>query len=373
MNHLTKIMISLCAIAGISSCSDKKMPEIEKIDKLMSAQFPSAEPGAAIAILRGDEVLLEKGYGLADMNTLSPVTPETFFCLASISKQFTATAILQACEKGTISLEDEVRSYFPQFTDPIWDGVRIKHLISHSSGLPDARSRYTREEKVLADDNRSLEYFDDLDWCRFLPGESYEYINPTFVLAGRILENLSGKDFNDYMRENIFNPAGMKEAVYFKASEEDRIPHRSHGYMKDEESGKWVEYDYGEETFFATRADGALYTSVHEFMQWERALRSNILISESTREDAHTPHTLVSDSPYETYNVRPNTWYGYGWFIEPATENGGKVIYHTGENGGYHNIAARYPDSNTLVVILSTRPDWDQYEMLQMIEEALNL
>lgn len=367
-------------------CSKKKAKlhelqnyTIVQVDELMSRQFPDSLPGAAILVMRDDSVLLVKGYGLADMEKQTKVTPETNFCLASISKQFTAIGILQLCEAGRMSLQDEVRMYFPQLTAPIWDGVTVAHLLSHSSGIPDARRGYPREEKITADDNKSVAYMDTLTWRRFAPGEAYEYINPTFVLAGKIIEKVSGEEFGEYMSNHVFAKAQMPNTIYFTPENEPLIKNMAHGYEWVNANGAWSEYDYGEETFFATRPDGALYTSVWEFCQWEQALRAGTVVSQEWAEKAWTPTTCCTGSPYESYNVREHTYYGLGWFVEPSYTDPTtgvqhqKVVYHTGENGGFHNIAARYPEQKALVVILSTRPDWNQYEMLQQIEAIMGL
>ncbi len=353
-------------------CTRRTDTRVEQIRGLMNAQFPADEPGAAILILRGDTLLMAEGYGLADMQTKTPVTTETNFCLASISKQFTAVGILQLCEQGRMALTDEVRTFFPQLTEPIWQGVTVRHILSHTSGIPDARAHFPREMKIFADDNVAVAYFDTLSWRDFLPGEAYKYINPTITLAGKIIEKVSGEEFGAYMAKHVFEPAGMRTSVYFLADHEDDIADKAHGYRQNDK-GEWMEYDYGEETFFATRPDGALYCSVSDFAQWEKALRDNVLLSAETAELAWTPNICCTGSPYCTYNNRENTYYGLCWYIEPATAEHTRIIYHTGENGGFHNIAARYPDAQTLVVILSARPDWDQYDMLQQIEAVLGL
>lgn len=383
-----KLSIFNCLLALLLLTSCRPTPDttaqaVMTIDSLMQAQFPQEGPAAAIAILQGDSVLFMKAYGTADMPTHTPAATSTLFCLASISKQFTATAVLQLCEQGKMSLHDPVRTYFPRFTRPIWDSVEVWHLLAHTSGIPDARGHYPLSFKLAAGDDEALDYLDTLTWRRFSPSEAYEYINPTFVMAGKIIEQVSGEEFADYMRHYIFEPAGMQHCFYWDAHRphpcplreraEDRacLPLVAHGYAYEDST--WQEYDFGEETFFATRPDGALYCSVEEFVQWEKALRNGLIVSDSTIAQAWSPKTLVTGSLYDTYNVRENTYYGLGWFIEPATDSTHTVIYHTGENGGFHNIAARYPDSNTLVVILSARPDWDQYTFLQRVEEVLHL
>ena len=387
-----KKLAFLLLIVSTMLFSCTKNPEQEavaQLDQLCSSLFPADEPGAAVLVMKGDQIVFDKGYGLADLDTKVPVDGNTFFNIASVSKQFTAVAILQLAEQGKLSLEDPVSQYFPEFKAPFWKDIRIKHLLSHSSGIPDARGGIPREQKITGDETLAMSYLPDLDFVHFAPGTAYEYINPTFVLCGAIVEKVSGQPFPVYVEEHIFRPAGMQKTLYFDPAHQDLIPNMSHGYeyadvedMPEErtadsapsrEPKNWYEYDYGEETFFATRPDGGIYTSTHEFVNWEKALRANSVLSETSRIDAQSPHTYVSDSPWSDYQNRPNTWYGYGWFIEPQTDTSKEVIYHTGDNGGFKILAARYPEDNALVLVFANRADWDRYELMQQIEEIFNL
>lgn len=382
-------MKSLSVIAGallLSACAQGPQ---KAMDALCQEYFPTGEPGAAVLVLRGDDVVFDRGYGVADLEKGTAIDGDTFFNIASVSKQFTATAVLQLVDRGLVGLDDEVRTYFPEFTAPIWDGICIKHLMSHSSGIPDGRGYLTREQKVNGDEALSTEYLKTLDWVRFSPGTDYEYINPTFVLLGQIVERVTGVEFTKYVTDSIFRPAGMSQTLYFDRDHQELIPRMAHGYeyedvtdMPEERTAgevsdtpkNWYEYDFGEETFFATRPDGGIYTSTHEFVKWEKALRAcyagdaGALVSKSLIEDAHSPHTKVSGSRWSDYQNRPDTWYGYGWFIEDAGE---KVIYHTGDNGGFKILAARYPDSETLLLVFANRADWDRYEFMQRMEDLL--
>ena len=398
--QITEIMRKLLPLFILAimtaACSNPKSAEtinqeeaLAKVDELCTELFPADEPGAAVLVLKGDEVIFDKGYGLADLETKAPVNGDTFFNIASVSKQFTATSIMQLAEKGLLSLEDSVAMYHPEYESDIWKRVKVKHLISHTSGVPDARRGYTLEQRIHGDDVLAMEYLTKLDYLNFEPETNYEYINPTFVLAGDIVSKVSGKPFPEYVRENIFTPAGMEHALYFDPAIEDQIPNMAHGYeyadvsdMPEERTAStaekdapknWYELDYGEETFFATKPDGGIYTSTHEFAQWEKALRNNTVMTEESRLMAQSPKTYVTGSQFSDYQNRENTWYGYGWFIEPATDSTSEVIYHTGDNGGFKILAARYPESNALVLIFANRADWDRYEVMQKFEEYLGL
>jgi len=374
----------LVFMALLSSCgSDTE----SRLDSLFSGIFPQDEPGAAVLVMQGDRVLFERSYGVADMESGEAVTGDTFFNIASCSKQFTSVAVLQLVQEGRISLEDKVSSYFPEFTAPIWDDIRIWHLLSHSSGIPDKRGYLTREQKIEGDEALATEYLRSLDQLHFAPGTQYEYINPTFVLLGQLVERVTGQEFTSYVREHIFTPAAMEESLYFDRDRQNLIPRMAHGYefedvesMPEERTAtqasgpkQWYEYDFGEETFFATRPDGGIYTSVHEFAQWEKALRRGTVLSREWLSQAWTPRTLVSGSEFSDYQNRPGTWYGYGWFIEPRNDDVGPVIYHTGDNGGFKILAARYPASETLVLVFANRADWDRNEVKLKVEDLLGL
>ncbi len=362
--HISVLGLLLASVFNVNAI-DKS-----KLDDICSEVFPEGQPGAAVLVMKGNRTVFEKCYGIADIETGARITPNTSFNIASVSKQFTAVAVLQLCEQGRISVDDKVTKYFPEFTDRIWDKIRIRHLLSHSSGIPDARDGYTREERIFADENRALEFLPKLNYLHFEPGTQYEYMNPTFVLLGRLVERVTGEEFTEYVTKHIFAPAGMRRTVYFDPKHQERIPNLSHGYRSDKKGG-WKEYDYGEETFFATRPDGGIYTSIREFAKWEKAQRTAKVLKKATLEDAQSPHTKVTGSRFSDYQNRENTWYGYGWFIEPQTAGSEKVVYHTGDNGGYKIIAARYPASNTLILIFANRRDWDRYELLRRLEEVV--
>lgn len=351
--------------------------ELEKkrqlIDEACRNVFPAAdEPGGEVLVMLGDQVLFEKGYGLSDLVKKTEISGDTFFNIASCSKQFTAVAVLQLAERGKISLRDSVRRYFPEFRSDIWDRVTISQMLSHSSGVPDARDDLTWEQKIHCDDELATEFMVTLDHLNFEPGSCFEYMNPTYTLLGKLIERVSGQPFEDYMREHVFDPAGMKETMYFDPQHQGRIPRMAHGYKLLEQEHQWVKYDYGEETCFATRPDGGIYTSVHEFVLWEKALRSGAVLSIQSLRNAHTPHIRVTGSAYSDYQNRPNTCYGYGWFIEPEkTGVSPEVIYHTGDNGGFKILAVRYPAVEGLILVFANRSDWNRYALKTRLEKII--
>ena len=350
-------------------------PNITKIHEICHELFPEGEPGAAVLIMQDEKIIFEEYYGLATLPDGPKVDKDVRFNIASISKQFTAIAVLQLVDEGKVILEDTMDKYFPEYKDPLWKKVKVKHLLSHCSGIPDDRGYIPREQKIYGDENLALEYLEWLDHLHFEPETSYEYMNPTYVLLGRLIERISGQNFTDFVQDHIFTPANMTQTAYI--FQEENAAH-AYEYERDEgdseESGgdrpegphEWYEYDYEEETFFATRPDGGIYTTPRDFVKWEFKLPS--LLSKDLLQEAFQPHTYVYGSNWSDYQNRPGTWYGYGWFIEPQKQ----CIYHTGDNGGFKILASRYPENKTLVLAFAARADWDRYDFKTKIEQILH-
>lgn len=405
----------LTTLLSMTSCKEKCIQAEEiaaaKLDSLFNQryavkgeqQLSKEYPGGAVLIMKGDSIIYDKSWGIANYEDSTAIDGNTFFNIASVSKQFTATSILKLAEEGKLSLDDNLDKYFPEFKNPLFKKIQIKHLLSHSSGIPDSRPRNDRNFMLTATDMQCIDYMKNLKELHFEPGTQYEYMNPTFQLLFAIIERVTGKSFDEFQRETIFNPAGMEQTLYFSA--DAAIPNMAHGYVLEEEISKedsdsdltpeaiaakaalkeqmnikyytpvkggptFSECDYGEETFFATKADGGIYTSTHEFAKWEKALRDNIIISKESKELAHSKVNPVSGSKFSGYQNRPDTWYGYGWFIEEK-EGMPYKVYHTGDNGGFQIYAGRFPEKELLVLVFENRNDLDRWSMVKSIDAIL--
>lgn len=377
-----------CCLAAVTtlgtmiSCSNpaptKDEIAVGKLDSLFNERYtPQPNPGGTVLIMKGDSVLYQKSWGIADTELNTKIDENTFFNIASVSKQFTAVAILKLYQEGKLDIHKSiydvhpnVNKYLPKAKKPFTD-ITVKDLMAHSSGIPDSRPRTDRNFTLTATDMESIQYMKDLKELNFAPGTQYEYMNPTFQLLYVMIEELSGMPFEQYMRENIFTPAGMEETLYFQADRE--IPRMAHGYVPEDdevpaENKVFKQYDYGEETFFATKADGGIYTSINEFVQWEKALRNNTFMTPETTAEAHSPVTNVSGSEYSDYQNRANTSYGYGWFIE---DNPGmpRKVYHTGDNGGFQIYAGRFPEKEVLMLVFENRNDNSRWKMVEKMDQ----
>lgn len=394
MLQRTHYFILLLLMIQFTGCSPKKtttltddstMQVTTELDSLFSSLFKPDEPGAAVLVERGDSIVYDHGFGLARLDTVAPITSHTMFNICSVSKQFSAMALFILAEQGKLSLDDPVKKYFPKFKADFFNRITLRHLLSHTSGLPDIRPRTDAEWKQyvahtktkfknvedfkrFCEEDESCRYLETLDSLAFEPGTKYEYQNPTFQLMLMIVEKVTGEKFDDWMRTHIFLPAGMEKATYF---EPDKfIPDMAHAYIPAEgpskgyfrsANGKWEECDYGEANFFGTKADGGLYTTPLEFVKWDKALYGDKLVSAAMRKEAHAGK-IATDIPY--------TDYGYGWFIEHRPDRPLK-IYHTGDNGGFLIFEGRYPTKNLFYLIFANRPDWHREQTVEKVDRIL--
>jgi len=367
MKKALVMIVALMALATATQAQNMSKEETaRRIDKVFSAVYNNPlEPGAAVLIMQGNDTLYSRCFGVADMETKAPVTFATNFCIASVSKQFSAVALLQLAEQGMLSLNDPLSKFFPEFQAPFFDDITLHHIMSHTSGIPDARPRSDRNFVLYSNDVTSVQYMRTLDHLNFEPGTQYEYINPTFQLIYQVVERTTGIPFEDYMNRSVFEPADMQTCCYFEPDRD--IPQMAHGYQRDEK-GVWKEYDYGEESFFGTKADGALYCSINDFMQWEHALRDNRVWTAASKRLAYLPWIQIPADA--EYGYQPHTGYGYGFFVQDMPGQPTHV-YHLGDNGGFTIYAGKIPERDLDFLFFSTRPDIDRLGMVNQVYRIL--
>ena len=336
------------------------------IDMVFNAVYHNPdEPGAAVLIMQGNDTIYSRCFGVADMETKVPVTLETNFCIASVSKQFSAVALMQLAEEGRLSLDDPLSKFFPEFQTPFFNDITLHHILSHTSGIPDTRPRDDRNFVLYSNDITSVQYMRTLDHLNFQPGTQYEYINPTFQLIYQIVERVTGSPFETYMRRNVFDRAKMNTCCYYEPNRP--IANMAHGYERNSD-GSWREYDYGEESFFATKADGALYCSINDFVRWERALRDNRVWTASSKRLAYQPWIRIPKDA--EYGYQPYTGYGYGFFVQDYPGEPTHV-YHLGDNGGFTIYAGKIPERDLIFLFFSTRPDIERLRMVNDVYHFL--
>ncbi len=358
MKHHRIVLCFVILASAISACHTPASEEraTDDLDRYLEQVFPADEPGGAILIMKGDSILFSQGYGLADLGTKEKVTPQTLFNTGSVSKTFVANAILVLHHEGKLSLEDSLLKYFPEFKDPaIASRVKIKHLLNHTSGLPDIRRVWDDTVFYLtARDYENWYPVTQAESLTFEPGAEFQYSNPAYNGLALIVEKVSGMKWQAFIKQRIMNPAGMKTSTITDG------PHPesgvAHAYVKMN-NGSWAEDDYGEEPTFAAAGNGGVWSSVEELALYELALRRGTFL----------PTDVVSDSRrvkrFENWTAKARSvsgwsWYapniGWSWFID--TTRGIELIGHTGSQGGFRANYVSIPQEDVFFAVLCNSP-----------------
>ncbi|HEY3056746.1 MAG TPA: serine hydrolase domain-containing protein [Thermoanaerobaculia bacterium] len=305
-------------------------------------------PGASVIIVRDGDVVFRKSYGMANLEEKIAATPATHYRLASVTKQFTAAAILMLADQKKLTIDDAIKLFLPSL--PGYAGaITIRQLLTHTSGLidyedliPAGATRQLKDEDVL----HSLETQQS---TYFAPGTGYRYSNSGYALLALIVEKASGRRFADFLRENIFLPLGMTTTV---AHEEgiSTVVDRAYGYSRDGSS--WHRTD--QSLTSAVLGDGGIYTSVDELVNWLRALDGGRFA------EAMEPRVETDKA-----GVR----YGFGWRI--GQHDGHRVVSHTGESIGFRNALVRFPDQRISVVVLTNRNEGHPYDIAIVIADRI--
>ncbi len=341
-----RYLSTILFVSLLLECQQKPTFENE-VESSFNAAFDSKGPGGAILIMKGEKVVFAKGYGLADLQTKDAITPQTLFNTGSISKTFVSHIVLDLASKGKLSLQDSLAKYFNDFKNPvIANKVKIHHLLTHTSGLPDNRRTFLDSLFLLtAKDEANFAPIKLNDSLLFEPGSRFEYSNPAFNGLALIIEKVTGKKWQEVVKEKIFNRAGMKTSVITDGPYP--ITGVSHAYLKTNDG--YIEKDYGEEPTFAAAGNGGVWSSVEELAQYELALRHAKFSDAKTIEDSRTI------KEYANWMSSTPPFIGYSWFIG-RTEDGYKMIYHTGTQGGFYGDYVTIPEKGITYIMLCNIP-----------------
>ncbi len=303
----------------------------EQLDRMFQ-EYSGDRPGVAIRILVRGEPVLTRCYGLADMEKGIPVSARTSFRLASITKQFTATAVLMLVDENRLSLDTPLRNILPEL--PAWaDSMVIRHVLNHTSGLPAYEDLMADTATVQVLDADVLALVAGADSAYFPPGSAYRYSNSGYALLSLVVERISGQSFPEYLQERIFYPLGMDSTLAYRKGL-DRIPQRALGYHVH---GDTVDFSDQSPTS-AVLGDGGIYSSLDDMSQWDAALYDLPLLGTEIQKLWWTPGR--GD-------------YGFGWRID--TYHGHRRIHHTGGTCGFSNIYIRFPDDKISFILFSNR------------------
>ena len=347
--------LGVVALAMTVACGAPASPAVESVspapatvdtaalDAYLRSHFPPDEPGIAVLIAKRGRTVFSAGYGLADLGTREPITTRTLFNLGSLSKTFVASAILILQERGSLSVDDPLSKYFPGFKHPdLAAKVQLRHLLTHTSGLPDNRNVEAQLDFYLtARDAENWYPVTQAEALAFEPGSRFAYSNPAFNALALIIEQVSSRTWQIFVRDEIFRPAGMATSTITDGPHPERGV--AHGYQRDDDR-MWHERDYGEVPTFAAAGNSGVWSSVEELARYEQALRDGRFLRPTTVADARTVKTFANWASEEPPAV------GWSWFIGEV--DGRKEIGHSGRQGGFVTSYFVVPDKDVLVVFL---------------------
>lgn len=312
---------------------------IQTVDNLLQATYPPTEPGAAVIVVREGAVIYRKGHGLANLEHEIPIEPDMVFRLGSLTKQFTAVAILMLAEQGKLALNDPVTKFLPDY--PTHDHlITVEHLLTHTSGI----KSYTDIPEIWASIRQDFTVQELINLFKhqpmqFAPGKRWAYNNSGYILLGAIIEKLAGQSYAQFIQQNIFEPLGMKQSLYDDPLRV--VPRRVAGYDKGPEG-------YTNSAYLSLTtpyAGGALASTLDNLARWDSALYTDQLLKPETLQRAFTAYRLTDGT---------STAYGYGWSIGEYA--GHRLMQHGGGIPGFRNYAIRMPEDRVFVAILSNNP-----------------
>lgn len=294
-------------------------------------------PGLSVAVAAGETIAWAQGFGHADLEQSVPVRAETVFRIASISKPITATAIMQLVERGLVSIDDPIQRYVPGFPRKPQGEIRLRHLLTHTSGI-----RHYRGDEFSLNDyyptlDRAIAVFKD-DPLEFAPGERYLYSTYGYNLLAGVVEAASGKSFDDYLRAHIFTPAGMTST--FLERPQEIVRHRARQYVRGPAPFTWLNAPYVD--LSVKWAGGGLISTASDLLRFDLALNAGRLLRQDTQDRMYVSSRLNSGAL---------TGYGLGWMV--SQEGGRLTVAHGGGAMGGTTYLLRDPRARTASVVLA--------------------
>ncbi|MBE5229300.1 MAG: beta-lactamase family protein [Microcystis aeruginosa PMC 728.11] len=312
---------------------------ITSIDTMLKNLADKGLLNASVLIGQRGKVLLSKGYGLADREKKTPNTAQTRFRLGSITKQFTAMAILMLEMQGKLKVQDPICKYIADCPST-WQAITIHHLLTHTSGIPDftALRDYQSSRATPSSPEQTIARFKDLP-LDFQPGGKWSYSNSGYIVLGFIIEKVSSQTYEDFLQQAIFTPLNLRDTGY---------DHNANGLAvgyKDQYSTLPADYI----DMSIPYAAGALYSTIGDLYAWENALSTEQLTSQAYLDEMFAPQAPMPDS---------GGWaYGYGWAI--GTDLNRAVVSHGGNIEGFASIVMRYLDEQVVIIVLSNQENKD--------------
>jgi len=359
------VLFALTATASVVNAASFSEAQKTKVDEIAAAWIASGKtPGLVVGIASDGKMLHAKGYGSADLEQNVPMAADGILLIGSITKQFTAAAIMQLAEQKKLSLEDPISKYFPDF--PRGHEITIRHVLNHTSGIfnytahempdgPKWRQAYTADEMI----QRIALYKPAYD---FEPGTAFRYSNSGFFIAGAIVEKVSGQNLRDYLQTHVIGKAGLSADTALDDDEREILPRRANGYDPVENRpGRYIKADFIDMS--VPGGAGAMRSTVQDLATWHHALFTGKVVSAQSFKEMTTPGKLKdgrlssanifrpAGSPPPPPRKDPPATYALGLYV--GTMSGRKVISHTGGIQGFNASLSTFPDDHLTIVVLT--------------------
>ncbi|WP_052158394.1 serine hydrolase [Lacinutrix jangbogonensis] len=331
--------------------------KVEQIEKLLTTYEEYGKFNGSVLVSEQGKVIYKKGFGMANMEWDIPNQPNTKHLIASITKQFTAMLILQLVAEGKLDLQEPITTYLPDYPKGSGDIITTHHLLTHTSGIPD----YTEFPKFMEDESRNpyspeafVKTFDEKE-LDFKPGEKYSYSSSGYFILEVLIEKLSGKSYEQILKDKIFTPLNMKDTGY--DNHKDILKNRAAGYEK--ENGNYINSSYLDMTI--PYAAGSLYSTVEDLYKWDQALYTTTILPKEYMTMYFKPYIPAFDKKH----------YAYGWEVGYDKIGSSKdsiyTIGHDGSINGFNTNISRATSDKSLVVLLNNTGYAPLYEMTRAI------
>ncbi|HEX6063292.1 MAG TPA: serine hydrolase domain-containing protein [Longimicrobiales bacterium] len=335
----SSFVVILACGAALAAPAAAQTPVAARLDSIARTALSEMKiPGMSVAVIKGRDTLLFRGYGYADLENDVAATPHTVYRIGSVTKQFTAAAILRLAEQGKLSVDDTVQKFFPGY-DTKGNRVTVHHLLNHTSGIRSYTSigpRWERTTRLEIQHDSMIALFSSEPFD-FKPGLDWRYNNSGYYLLGVIIERLSGKQYGDYLQEEFFTPLGLTSTQYCDMTR--LVKGRADGYQPKPEGG-WINAE--PMSMSHPFAAGALCSTVGDLAAWTRVLMAGRVVNAPSLTRMLTPGKLSNGDAHT---------YGYGLFVTQLDDR--REISHGGGINGFVSALAYYPADTLTVAILT--------------------
>lgn len=331
------VLITLCSF---SQNTNKEL--FNRIDTYLESSVKNGFSGVVLVSKKG-EIILSKGYGWADRKNKIPNSPSTVYNIGSVTKQFTASAILKLVEQKKIKISDKISSYFNQTPKDKRD-ISIHQLLTHTSGISNKTGGFRYNE--VSKEQFLKEFFESE--LQSKPGTEHLYANANYIMLTAIIESVSGQTYSSFLNEYLFEPSQMKSTGYKSINfNTDRL---AHGYYYNRNDEQWTDWGttqqhlpYNQKHWYSI-GKGDIHSTVEDLYKWHVALKNNVVLASETR--------LVQETPYVAENDEKTSFYGYGWAISQSNRNT-NIVAHNGSNGLYFADFVRFIDDDVVVIYMT--------------------